>query len=153
MAGHVGRKSRLHPSGFCDRLDNMNKDIKKKWVDALRSGEYKQGQGRLKNEKNEYCCLGVLCDLAVKEGVVQEKRVTEPFRAHPDYFFDKQDAFLPASVVEWAGLNSTGTLVRMGDGIFTVRVEYNEERTSLSALNDAKGLTFNEIADLIKEQL
>lgn len=31
----------------------------KKWVAALRSGKYKKGTSFLKNEKNEYCCLGV----------------------------------------------------------------------------------------------
>ena len=34
----------------------------KQWVQALRSGEYHQGHGRLKNA-DEYCCLGVLCDI------------------------------------------------------------------------------------------
>ena len=42
----------------------------KKWVKALNSGEFKQGQMRLYDpEKNSYCCLGVLCDLALVEGV------------------------------------------------------------------------------------
>lgn len=41
----------------------MNKDIKKQWVDALRSGKYKQGKTRLKTCHGEYCCLGVLCEI------------------------------------------------------------------------------------------
>lgn len=47
----------------------MDKKVKKKWVKALRSGEYEQTQGQLhKNEDNYlapkgFCCLGVLCDL------------------------------------------------------------------------------------------
>lgn len=40
----------------------MNKDIKKKWINALRSGKYKQGSGWLL-EDNKYCCLGVLSDI------------------------------------------------------------------------------------------
>ena len=47
----------------------MNKEVKKKWVDALRSGEYAQGRSSLRDH-DEYCCLGVLCELAVKEGVI-----------------------------------------------------------------------------------
>lgn len=35
-------------------------EFKEKWVAALRSGEYKQGTGYLKNG-NCYCCLGVAC--------------------------------------------------------------------------------------------
>lgn len=43
----------------------MNKALKKKWVNALRSGEYKQGGNRLYNKKyDSFCCLGVLCDVA-----------------------------------------------------------------------------------------
>jgi hypothetical protein len=37
----------------------MNQVIKEKWVAALRSGEYKQTKGYLRNKKG-YCCLGVL---------------------------------------------------------------------------------------------
>lgn len=40
-------------------------EFKAKWVAALRSGEYKQGQGELWNEQNNcYCCLGVACVLS-----------------------------------------------------------------------------------------
>ena len=42
----------------------MNKSLKKKWVKALCSGDYKQGVGKLWNAKNNgYCCLGVLAVL------------------------------------------------------------------------------------------
>jgi hypothetical protein len=40
----------------------MNKKWKEKWIAALRSGKYKQGHGALK-KNNNYCCLGVLCDI------------------------------------------------------------------------------------------
>lgn len=46
----------------------MKKDIKQKWIDALKSGRYKQGQGRLKSCNDEFCCLGVLCDSIDSEG-------------------------------------------------------------------------------------
>ena len=45
----------------------MKPEIKKQWVQALRSGEYKQGRGQLKQGAT-FCCLGVLCDLAVQSG-------------------------------------------------------------------------------------
>lgn len=35
-------------------------DIKAKWLEALRSGKYKQGTGRLFRPGDTYCCLGVL---------------------------------------------------------------------------------------------
>ena len=37
----------------------MNKEIKKLWIKALRSGKYKQIMDTLRNNKG-YCCLGVL---------------------------------------------------------------------------------------------
>jgi hypothetical protein len=44
----------------------MDENIKEKWVNALRSGEYKQGRARLQCH-DEYCCLGVLVDVAAPE--------------------------------------------------------------------------------------
>lgn len=39
----------------------MDKELKAKWVAALRSGEYEQGVGSLYNKtRDAYCCLGVL---------------------------------------------------------------------------------------------
>jgi len=41
----------------------MNQEVKAKWVEALRSGKYKQGRKTLKHA-GRYCCLGVLCEVA-----------------------------------------------------------------------------------------
>jgi hypothetical protein len=38
----------------------MDPDIKAKWVEALRSGKYKQTEQALQDYSG-YCCLGVLC--------------------------------------------------------------------------------------------
>ena len=40
----------------------MNKALKAKWIAALRSGDYKQGQNFLAAD-DTFCCLGVLCDV------------------------------------------------------------------------------------------
>ena len=40
-------------------------EIKKMWIEALTSGEYLQGQGCLRSDNN-FCCLGVLEDLFIK---------------------------------------------------------------------------------------
>jgi fatty acid-binding protein DegV len=37
----------------------MDKDIKAKWLEALRSGRYRQGEGALRVD-DKFCCLGVL---------------------------------------------------------------------------------------------
>ncbi len=52
----------------------MNPEVKARWVAALRGGEYTQdkytqGKSSLRNKYDELCCLGVLCDLAGKDGL------------------------------------------------------------------------------------
>lgn len=41
----------------------MQEEMKQKWINALRSGNYKQTYGRLKHN-DAFCCLGVLCDIS-----------------------------------------------------------------------------------------
>jgi len=111
----------------------MNPKIKQKWLNALRSGEYQQTQERLRKEDG-FCCLGVLCDLYIKENNV-EWEINEDDM----YRYEKHFTVLPPSVVGWAGVEDSNPYVNGGIG-------------TLSGLND-KGFTFNEIADLIEEHL
>ena len=114
----------------------MNPQIKQKWVSALRSGEYQQGQYCLRTD-NGFCCLGVLCDLYGKENNVEWDLVNDG----GNYEFQYKEESLPISVMEWAGVENDNPYI-IGD----------TGGTSLSLLNDS-GSTFNEIADLIEEHL
>ena len=40
----------------------MEKELRDRWVAALRSGEYKQGKSALRRD-GKYCCLGVLREI------------------------------------------------------------------------------------------
>jgi hypothetical protein len=113
----------------------MNPQIKQKWVSALRSGEYQQTKGRLRKE-DKFCCLGVLCDLYGKENNVEWEPSTHYKNA---YVFQDMATILPLSVMKWVGVGEGNPLVNDGD-------------SSLAELND-NGTTFNEIANLIEEQL
>lgn len=45
----------------------MQEDIKREWIDRLRSGKYHQGIGALRQSRGDivtHCCLGVLCEMA-----------------------------------------------------------------------------------------
>lgn len=46
--------------------------LRDQWVAALRSGKYVQGRGALRHQGHDgvdtYCCLGVLCDVAIPNG-------------------------------------------------------------------------------------
>jgi hypothetical protein len=45
----------------------MDEKVKAKWLEALRSGKYKQGRQGLR-KVDSFCCLGVLCDLLNPNG-------------------------------------------------------------------------------------
>lgn len=119
----------------------MNKDIKQQWVNALTSGEYSQTGGALakinQDDSVSYCCLGVLCDLAVKAGVIDEPGQQEPDSNR--LAFDYEEAILPVSVQEWAGVDDRGN-------------EPNGPDLGLPSKNDA-GKSFNVIAQIIEDRL
>ncbi len=123
----------------------MNLEVKDKWVDALESGAYVQGNGALRttNEnlsRDEYCCLGVLCDLAVAAGVIPEP-VNDPSGGNwYRYGETREPCYLPREVMTWAGLNERSP--GLPDGVV--------EGVSLADMND-KGCSFSEIALQIRE--
>lgn len=49
------------------RLPKMKVKYKKRWLKALRSGEYSQTTGSLTDDEGAFCCLGVLCDILKDE--------------------------------------------------------------------------------------
>jgi len=109
----------------------VNPEIKTKWLEALRSGKYQQGVRVLRSIHDDYCCLGVLCNL-----IAPEKW------GNPDYgtgmFFmsdngDKKRYFPPDEVRNAAGLS-----LENGD--------------TLAGKND-EGQSFEQIAKFIEENL
>ena len=122
----------------------MNPRIKQRWLEALRSGEYKQINLNLQNSDG-FCCLGVLCDLHAKERGMNWVRQTDGYELYGE------TQILPLSVQEWAGLdNDVGGMVDFEyerDGVMYVTSE------SLPEINDSWNKNFNEIADLIETQL
>lgn len=123
----------------------MNKEIKEKWVAALRSGDYKQGHGGLSRNR-EYCCLGVLCDLAVKAGVCKFKagKAGESYLNEDKDEYDGGVNYLPDSVQNWAGIDDSNPIV--GE-------DKSDANDCLAYRNDVEGLNFNQIADLIEKYL
>lgn len=119
----------------------VNKKVMKKWVKALLSGKYKQGQGLLKQTDHKdiirHCCLGVLCELYnedMKEK--KKKKLTEKVDGFGVIRFNKQPEHLPNIVKDWADLNdNVGSI-----GAFD----------SLATIND-DGKTFKTIAKIIEK--
>jgi hypothetical protein len=124
----------------------MDPLIKQMWVDALRSGDYKQGTRRLhyldSAGEERFCCLGVLCDLAVKNGVSVEVHVNEfdstkmPGTRRRKWYYDDDCVRLPQDVIEWTGHTTLNA---------------SEVMNELIILNDAVRKPFDQIAKFIDE--
>lgn len=135
---------------------SMNAAIKAQWTAALRSGDYPQAKNNLRTEEG-YCCLGVLCDLAVEAGVTEI--TTEPGDSSAVYWYDGEFLSLPGSVQKWAGLDYLDNphnpdIDREADGFPEAAVvdgEVSGHAASLAELND-NGTTFAVIADIIDAQ-
>jgi len=120
----------------------MKKEIADRWVAALRSGKYKQGQYHLNDGNGNYCCLGVLCELAKEDGIVTSSKFKLFDGPEVILYKDKTNSesvsFLPAQVSYWAGIETSAAYS-------------TKNRASLAALNDA-GQTFEYIANVIEDE-
>lgn len=108
----------------------MKKVIAMRWVEALRSKQYKQGRGQLRDVKNQFCCLGVLCNLHAQDNpkFAAEQNDLESY--------DDSSGYAPTIICAWAGLK-------------TINGSYTQNGKSLAGLNDG-GADFFEIADIIE---
>jgi hypothetical protein len=97
----------------------MEKALKQKWLEALRSGKYKQGRFALRTKIDDYCCLGVLCDVS---------GVSEWEENGLCYSYGGALSFLP---------------FRLRDQLAS------GARAALVAMNDDYGMSFPDIADWI----
>lgn len=127
----------------------MNPQVKEMWIKALQTGQYAQATGKLhaiEDGQAGFCCLGVLCDLAVREGVINPPKVDD---THYDtiMYYGQEEAheLLPYEVMTWAELDSdNGNFEQSWDDTIVKTI------TSLVDLNDG-GKTFMELAEYIKE--
>lgn len=119
----------------------MKVDIARQWADALRSGAYAQGRGMLKSPGGKFCCLGVLCELAVIEGVIP------PAATWPDGsgLYAGSTMILPEEVQQWAGMASPDGVLNGGSNPYS--------NDTLTKHNDSYGYNFWEIAEVIEGQV
>lgn len=105
----------------------LDPEFKKKWLEALRSGEFKQGTSRLFNpEEKSYCCLGLAGKLAE---IPEETLVNNNLVLLSHKGFSKCN--LPS---------------------FFEKYDNEDIQRKLASMNDG-GFTFSEIADWIEENL
>jgi hypothetical protein len=108
-------------------------EVQQHWVDALRSGEYEQCEGGLRNKKDKRCCLGVLTQLYIDDGHELRASYSNVWGKW-EYGENKERNYLLPEVTKWAGLaNNAG----------------GYQNRALTDDNDS-GKTFAEIADIIE---
>lgn len=144
---------------------------RRKWVAALRSGEYAQAKEALREPAEQrldgkvgYCCLGVACEVAIQNGVdFVRLNPNDPadyeywgWKDETDYneqdepigsfdWQDEQDAELPPALKQYYGITSTGTLLEEA-----YKTDDSGTRRDLIGLND-NDWTFEQIAGVIEE--
>jgi hypothetical protein len=110
----------------------MDRMIRTRWVEGLRSGLFLQGREALRSG-DLFCCLGVLCEI-VKDDI--------SLIVHPDpvadgvvmYGVGKETGLLPHEVAEYAGVS-------------------DEVQDQLILMNDDEQLGFDEISDWVERNL
>ena len=115
-------------------------EIKKKWVEALRSGDYKQGKTCLKqidfDGETRHCCLGVLAEICeVPNEILGGSLYTFNFPRSDKYMFFRSTALLDKNF-------------EMKHFIYG----YSNIRT-LMRMNDSGDYTFEDIADYIEKHV
>lgn len=102
------------------------------WIAALRSGEYTQTVGKLKRSApapEGFCCLGVLCDLARKDGGED----WEEDECYPgQWYYKRRSARGGRPIASYISLTA-------------------EDRSLLIRFNDSDRKTFSQIADYIEK--
>lgn len=106
----------------------MDQEFKSKWCAALRSGEYKQGEGRLRRG-NTFCCLGVAADLI-----------------DPDAWYEEKGGFL------WRGTGSYGTCNYL-PLVEAEKIGLEGEIQDILGEKNDRGYDFIRVADWIEANL
>jgi hypothetical protein len=128
-------------------MKKMNPEVKAKWLAALRSEEYVQGDGKLKrrdvNGNVFHCCLGVLCEIYEKDENKHERSSGWSLRNNEYYEYSGCPNVPPLVVTAWAGLEESNPIYNPDSD------DINEH--SLAQDND-NGYSFEAIAAIIEKE-
>jgi hypothetical protein len=133
----------------------MDQKFKARWVAALQSGEYQQGQQQLRRG-DKFCCLGVACDLIAKDGggywsddvfYLKPRRIRDIFKSSSE-LSDKYK--LPPALAKRLGIGRDPEV----PGVIRDYVPSGSAglHATLASLND-QGVPFHVIAEIIEEDL
>src|SRR5262249_44504481 len=103
----------------------MNEDVAKRWMAALRSGNYVQGFGQLQ-KNGRFCARGVLCDILNPGGWKRDVLVG-------GMQMDMQATTLPQRIIDAAGIRPN---MVFGVAKYNVDIDRNGRQYPLVYLND-----------------
>lgn len=126
----------------------MDANLKTKWVEALRGGEFKQTTGTLRDPSlDAFCCLGVLCKVA---GAAFQYARDDDGNSYDNVpvlkdriLSDGENGELSDEFVREIGIPDQNELIRLNDG-------HGEDPTKPGF---ARSHTFPEIADYIEANI
>ncbi len=132
----------------------MDSEVRQRWLNALRSGNYRQASGALRGTCGDrYCCLGVLLDV---EGACEWWETSDGYYARfpdgrtseqmPTNDFLKDVGLTVAAPTELNELVPSNPVTGGKDGCG------QPAATALAKMND-RGMTFEQIADVIEKYL
>jgi hypothetical protein len=135
------------------------------WTTALESGEYDQGVGTLRMtyvspEKDRFCCLGVLCDVMLKNGLEMpvKKNAEDSLKSMHSWSYGESGNFagLPQEVLAATGFKEYADPEYANAHTSRYDPRYGLGQVRLINWNDSSGtdhLTFPEIAKVLREQV
>ena len=115
----------------------MRTEIAHEWAEWLLSNEDVQGRGDLCAD-GKFCCLGILCELAIERGVGVVKEPSEYFFSGRLQAYDGHTGAPPDSVTEWVEASDAFPVFKENGRLY-----------DLAELNDYSLLTFPQIAEKI----
>ena len=105
----------------------------RKLVNALRSGKYHQTTKCLTDGKGKFCCLGVACQIAIKNGIKIKRE---------GICYDGTSSILPKRVRNWFGFHKNDPVCSDVLGQTKTLVERNDGGESFRQIADAIEYTF-----------
>jgi hypothetical protein len=139
------------------------------FVHALRTTRRKQGTGMLHyidqdvngKKQHRYCCLGIACEVAIKDGLNLEKvkiggvdrDASIGYQAPANNNYAYSTSVLPEVVQQWYGVNALDPDLNVRDLPKAKGHSYEFARgwATASSLNDSGGWTFKQIADAFEQ--
>ena len=118
-------------------------ELQEKWVTALESGKYNQTNNRLRFN-DEYCCLGVACDLFDNERWDEEERYIRTNTDGATEMMMTQDVVNAFRFRSNSGMLTMPQVVYDDDGVSLGNAQ------SLVDLNDTFEWSFDEIAEFVR---